>query len=30
MPLAPRVARTLDLAIGERLEGPIFVDSAGD
>lgn len=29
MPLAPRVARTVDLAIGERLEGPIFVDSAG-
>jgi integrase len=29
MPVAPRVARTLDLAIGERLEGPIFVDSAG-
>jgi integrase/recombinase XerD len=28
MPLAPRVARALDLAIGERLEGPIFVDSA--
>jgi site-specific recombinase XerD len=30
MPLAPRVARTLDLAIGERLEGPIFVDRAGE
>ena len=29
MPLAPRVARVLDLAIGERLEGPIFVDGAG-
>ena len=29
MPLAPRVARTVDLAIGERIEGPIFVDSAG-
>jgi integrase/recombinase XerD len=29
MPLAPRVARALDLAIGERLEGPIFVDRAG-
>ncbi len=28
MPLAPRVARALDLAIGERLEGPIFVDVA--
>jgi integrase len=30
MPLAPRVAWALDLAIGERLEGPIFVDSAGE
>jgi site-specific recombinase XerD len=29
VPLAPRVARALDLAIGERLEGPIFVDGAG-
>jgi integrase/recombinase XerD len=29
MPLAPRVARALDLAIGERLDGPIFVDGAG-
>jgi integrase/recombinase XerD len=29
MPLAPRVARALDLAIGERLEGPIFVDVDG-
>jgi integrase/recombinase XerD len=29
MPVAPRVARTLDLTIGERLEGPIFVDSPG-
>jgi integrase/recombinase XerD len=29
MPLAPRVARALDLAIGDRLEGPIFVDGAG-
>jgi integrase/recombinase XerD len=29
MPLAPRVARTVDLAIGERLEGPIFIDTAG-
>ena len=26
MPLAPRVARAIDLAIGERLEGPIFLD----
>ena len=30
MPLSPRVARTLDLAIGERLKGPIFVDDAGE
>jgi integrase/recombinase XerD len=30
MPLAPRVARVLDLAIGQRLEGPIFVDGAGE
>ena len=29
MPLAPRVARTIDLAVGERLEGPIFVDTDG-
>jgi len=29
MPLAPRVARAVDLAIGERLEGPIFVDADG-
>jgi integrase/recombinase XerD len=29
MPLAPRVARVLDLAIGERIEGPIFMDGAG-
>ena len=28
-PLAPRAARALDLAIGERLDGPIFIDSAG-
>jgi len=27
MPLAPRVARAVDLAIGDRLDGPIFVDS---
>jgi site-specific recombinase XerD len=30
MPLAPRVARTIDLAIGERLEGPLFCDAAGN
>jgi hypothetical protein len=29
MPLAPRVARALDLAIGERADGPIFVDPVG-
>ena len=30
MPLAPRVARAVDLAVGERLEGPIFLGSNGD
>ena len=30
MPLAPRVARAVDLAVGERLEGPIFVDANGE
>ncbi|MGI9031944.1 MAG: tyrosine-type recombinase/integrase [Ilumatobacteraceae bacterium] len=29
MPLAPRVARAVDLAIGERLDGPIFVEADG-
>jgi integrase/recombinase XerD len=29
MPLAPRVARAIDLAVGERLDGPIFVDPDG-
>ena len=29
MPLAPRVARAVDLAIGERVDGPIFVDADG-
>jgi integrase/recombinase XerD len=29
MPLAPRVARVLDLAIGELFDGPIFTDGAG-
>jgi integrase/recombinase XerD len=29
MPLAPRVARAVDLAIGDRLAGPIFVESDG-
>ena len=30
MPLAPRVARALDLAIGDRFDGPIFVDGTGE
>ena len=30
MPLAPRVARALDLAIGDRCQGPVFVDSASE
>ena len=29
MPLAPRVARAIDLAVGERLDGPIFVEADG-
>jgi len=29
MPLAPRVARAVDLAIGERSAGPIFIDVDG-
>lgn len=29
VPLAPRTARAIDLAVGERCEGPILVDSAG-
>jgi integrase/recombinase XerD len=29
IPLAPRVARAIDLAVGERLDGPIFVDPDG-
>jgi len=29
MPLAPRVARAVDLAIGERLDGPIFTEADG-
>jgi integrase/recombinase XerD len=28
-PLAPRVARAIDLAVGERIEGPIFIDNHG-
>jgi integrase/recombinase XerD len=30
IPLAPRTARALDLAIGERCEGPIFLGPTGD
>jgi site-specific recombinase XerD len=30
IPLAPRTARAVDLAIGERSEGPIFLDGDGD
>ena len=29
IPLAPRTARAVDLAIRERLDGPIFVDADG-
>ena len=29
MPLAPRVARTIDLAIGDRLDGPLFRAASG-
>jgi site-specific recombinase XerD len=29
-PLAPRTARAIDLAVGERCEGPIFLTAAGD
>jgi len=29
VPLAPRTARAVDLAIGERLAGPIFVGANG-
>jgi integrase/recombinase XerD len=29
IPLAPRTARSLDLAIGERLDGPIFLRADG-
>lgn len=30
IPLAPRTARAVDLAIGERCEGPIFLGPNGD
>jgi hypothetical protein len=29
VPLAPRVARAIDLAVSERLDGPIFTDASG-
>jgi site-specific recombinase XerD len=29
IPLAPRTARAIDLAVGDRLEGPIFLDAQG-
>jgi len=29
IPLAPRTARAIDLAVGERAEGPIFLDTGG-
>ena len=29
IPLAPRTARAIDLAIGERIEGPVFLDADG-
>ena len=30
VPLAPRVARAIDLAIGERSDGPIFIEPNGE
>jgi integrase/recombinase XerD len=30
IPLAPRTARAVDLAVGERSEGPIFLGADGD
>ena len=30
IPLAPRTARAIDLAIGERVEGPIFLGRSGE
>jgi integrase len=29
IPLAPRTARAIDLAIGERIDGPIFIGADG-
>ncbi len=30
IPLAPRTARAIDLAVGERVEGPVFLGATGD
>ena len=30
VPLAPRTARAIDLAVGERVDGPIFLGSSGE
>ena len=30
VPLAPRTARAIDLAVGERAEGPIFLSPSGE
>jgi len=30
IPLTPRTARALDLAIGEQLEGPLFLGANGE
>ena len=30
IPLAPRTARAMDLAIGDRVQGPIFLGTSGD
>jgi integrase/recombinase XerD len=29
IPLAPRTARAIDLAVGERADGPVFVTADG-
>ena len=29
IPLAPRTARAIDLAVGERVDGPVFLTSDG-
>jgi hypothetical protein len=30
IPLAPRTARAIDLAVGERTEGPLFATADGE